>query len=130
VRLVATDGRGRVDVNAAHRRCKPLVSIDRNGVGFLYTGEHATQSVGCDERPAPSHIHVEPKATIPAQALRGSIIPASACSSLAATVFGNRAQEGRKVRGWGGERRCLPVSFVMQHGIENHEELAHAGDER
>ncbi len=49
---------------------------------------------------------------------------------LAATVFRNRAQEGRKVRGWGGERRCLPVSFVVQHGIENHEELAHAGGER
>jgi hypothetical protein len=48
---------------------------------------------------------------------------------LAATVFRNRAQEGRKGRGWGGERRGLPVSFVVQHGIENHKELAHAGDE-
>jgi hypothetical protein len=45
-------------------------------------------------------------------------------------VFRNRAQEGRKRRGRGGERRGLPVSFVVQHGIENHEELAHAGDER
>ena len=45
-------------------------------------------------------------------------------------MFRNRAQEGRKGRGWGGERRGLPVSFVVQHGIENHKELAHAGDER
>jgi len=49
---------------------------------------------------------------------------------LAATVFRNRAQEGRKGRGWRAERRCLPVSFVKQHGIENHEKLAHASDER
>ena len=49
---------------------------------------------------------------------------------LAATVFSNRAQEGRKGRGWGRECRCLPVSLVVQHGIENHEEFAHAGDER
>ena len=49
---------------------------------------------------------------------------------LAATVFRNRAQEGRKGRGWGDERRDLPVSFVVQHGVENHEELAHTGGER
>jgi hypothetical protein len=45
-------------------------------------------------------------------------------------VFRNRAQEGRKRRGWGGERRCLPVSLVVKHGIENNKEFAHAGDER
>src|SRR6266852_3232719 len=50
--------------------------------------------------------------------------------SLAATVFRNRAQEGRKGRGLKGGRGCLPVSFVVKHGIENNEELAHTGDER
>ncbi|MBV8894028.1 MAG: hypothetical protein JO266_19010, partial [Acidobacteria bacterium] len=50
-------------------------------------------------------------------------------SDLAATVFRNRAQERRK-GGWGSERRYLPVSFVVKHGIENNEELAHAGGER
>src|ERR1700738_4836967 len=49
---------------------------------------------------------------------------------LAATVFRNRAQEGRKGRHRGRERRCLPVSFVVKHGIENYEELAHAGGKR
>src|SRR5260370_29015318 len=49
---------------------------------------------------------------------------------LAATVFRNRAQEGKRRSGWGDERGCLPVSFVVKHGIENNEELAHAGDER
>jgi hypothetical protein len=33
-------------------------------------------------------------------------------------VFRNRAQEGRKGRGWGDERRGLPVSFVVQHEAE------------
>ena len=45
-------------------------------------------------------------------------------------MFRNRAQEGRKGRGWGGKRRCLPASFVVNHGVENNEKLAHAGDER
>src|SRR6266436_3916045 len=49
---------------------------------------------------------------------------------LAATVFRNRAQEGKRRSGWGDERRCLPMSFVVKHGIENNEELAHTGDER
>src|SRR6266852_300536 len=49
---------------------------------------------------------------------------------LAATVFRNRAQEGKRRSGWGDERGCLPVSFVVKHGIENNEELAHTGDER
>ena len=40
---------------------------------------------------------------------------------LAATVFGNRAQEGRNGRSGRGERRCLPGSFVVKHGIENNE---------
>src|SRR6266852_8917256 len=44
---------------------------------------------------------------------------------LAATVFRNRAQEGKRRSGWGDERRCLPMSFVVKHGIENNEELAH-----
>jgi hypothetical protein len=47
---------------------------------------------------------------------------------LAATVFRDRAREGRKGRGWGGKRRCLPGSFVVNHGIENNQEFAHAGD--
>jgi len=38
---------------------------------------------------------------------------------LAATVFRNRAQEGGKGRGWRDERRCLPVSFVVEHSIKN-----------
>src|SRR5260370_42546065 len=50
--------------------------------------------------------------------------------SLAATVFRNRAQEGKRRSGWGDERRCLPMSFVVKHGIENNEELAPTGDER
>jgi hypothetical protein len=50
--------------------------------------------------------------------------------TLAATVFRNRAQEERKGRRRGHERGCLPVSFVVQHGIEDNEELAHAGGER
>src|SRR6266478_1498838 len=50
--------------------------------------------------------------------------------ALAATVFRNRAQEGKRRSGWGDERRCLPMSFVVKHGIENNEELAHTGDER
>src|SRR5271168_2817523 len=49
---------------------------------------------------------------------------------LAATVFGNRAHEGRKGSDSGDERRRLPVSFVMKHGVENDEELPHAGGER
>src|SRR5580693_5589119 len=49
---------------------------------------------------------------------------------LAATVFGNRARKGRNCNSGGSERRCLPVSFVVKHGIENSEELAHTGDER
>src|SRR5216683_4252529 len=53
----------------------------------------------------------------------------SSYSNLAATVFRNRAQEGKRRRGWGDERRCLPMSFVVKHGIENNEELAHTGDE-
>jgi hypothetical protein len=36
---------------------------------------------------------------------------------LAATVFRDRAQEGRNGRGWGSERRCLPVSLIVKHGI-------------
>src|SRR5205814_4993104 len=44
-------------------------------------------------------------------------------TALAATVFRNRGQEGGKERGWGGERRGLPVSFVVKHGVENNEEL-------
>src|SRR5712664_3528054 len=51
-------------------------------------------------------------------------------SNLAATVFRNRAQEGKRRSGWGDERRCSPMSFVVKHGIENNEELAHTGDER
>src|SRR5216684_1049577 len=50
--------------------------------------------------------------------------------NLAATVFRNRAQEGKRRSGWGDERRCLPMRFVVKHGIENNEELAHTGDER
>src|SRR6266850_2074733 len=50
--------------------------------------------------------------------------------ALAASVFGNRARKGRKGNSRGSERRCLPVSFVVKHGIENNEELAHTGDER
>src|SRR5216683_1121873 len=50
--------------------------------------------------------------------------------TLAATVFRNRAQEGKRRSGWGDERRCSPMSFVVKHGIENNEELAHTGDER
>src|SRR5713226_1243005 len=46
---------------------------------------------------------------------------------LAATVFRNRAQEGKRRSGYKGGRRCLPVSFVVKHGIENNEELTHAG---
>ena len=34
------------------------------------------------------------------------------------------------MRGWGGERRGLPVGFVVKHGIENDKELAHAGGQR
>jgi hypothetical protein len=45
-------------------------------------------------------------------------------------VFRDRAQEGRKGRGWGGERRCLPVSLIVKHGIENNQEFSHTGDER
>ncbi len=37
--------------------------------------------------------------------------------ALAATVFRDRAEEGRKGRGWGDERRCLPVSFVVQMAL-------------
>jgi hypothetical protein len=49
---------------------------------------------------------------------------------LAATVFRNRAREGRK--GWcrGRERGGVPVSLVVQHGVENNEQLAYAGGER
>jgi excisionase family DNA binding protein len=54
----------------------------------------------------------------------------SSGEALAATVFGNRARKGRKGNSGGSERRCLPVSFVVKHGIENNEELAHTGDER
>jgi len=49
---------------------------------------------------------------------------------LAATVFGNAPKRGKRDRRGGGERRYLPVSFVVKHGIENNEELAHAGGER
>ena len=51
-------------------------------------------------------------------------------SVLAATVFRNRAQEGRKGRGRERECGCLPRCLVVEHGIENHEQLAHAGGER
>src|ERR1700693_4063626 len=49
---------------------------------------------------------------------------------LAATVLNIRAQEVRKGCGRGSERRSTPGSFVVEHGVENDEELTHAGDER
>jgi len=49
--------------------------------------------------------------------------------ALAATVFRYRAQEGRNSCGRGIERRSLPVSFGTKHGIENNQQLAHAGGE-
>src|SRR5450631_3132350 len=70
---------------------------------------------------APSRIFFCVSSSVPCRLSSGS---------LAATVFRNRAQEGRKGRGWGGKRRCLPASFVVNHGVENNEKLAHAGDER
>ena len=42
----------------------------------------------------------------------------------------NLANAGRKGSGWEGKGRCLPGSFVVKHGIENNQKLAHAGDER
>ena len=59
--------------------------------------------------------------------------PSSFCV-LFLNASSNRVQRprpgGRKARGWGDKRRRLPVSAVARHGIENNEELAHAGDER
>src|ERR1700693_6527616 len=49
---------------------------------------------------------------------------------LAATVLNIRAQGVRKGCGRGSERRSTPGSFVVEHGVENNEELTHAGDER
>jgi len=40
-----------------------------------------------------------------------------------------RAEEGRKGCGRGSERGSVPVSFVVEHGIDNHEEFEHTGDE-
>ena len=42
-------------------------------------------------------------------------------------MFRNRTQEGRNRCSRGGERGGVPVSFVVQHGVENDEQLAHAG---
>ena len=46
---------------AAHRRRKPLVCVDRDGVRQLDPGEDAAQPLGRDQRSAPGRIHVVPE---------------------------------------------------------------------